>query len=124
MKQFLIKSTILTIIIFLLGIALYATVLKLYFFSALPFVALFFYITTNLVHLYLLKVADKTSSKFISQYMAVNFIKMFFYLAVAIVFVILDRENAKVFIANFLLIYLIYTVFEVNEFLKNIKQMR
>ncbi|MBA4409857.1 MAG: hypothetical protein C0397_10600 [Odoribacter sp.] len=124
MKQFLIKSSVLTIIIFLIGIALYATVLKLYFFSALPFVALFFYITTNLVHLYLLKVAGKTSSKFISQYMAVNFIKMFFYLAVAIVFVILNRENAKVFIANFLLIYLIYTVFEVNEFLKNIKQMR
>lgn len=124
MKQFIIKSTALTFIVFILGVVVYTTVLKTYYFAALPFVLFFFYLVTNLVHAYLLKIADKTSSKFTSQYMAISYIKMFFYLAVAIVFVILNRENAKVFIANFLVFYVIYTVFEVSEFLKKIKQTK
>jgi len=122
MKPFFIKSTILTTIVFLLGLGLYSTVLKQFSFSALPYVLLFFYLVTNLVHFCLLKIGSKTNSRFVSQYMAVNFIKLFFYLVAAIVFVILNREFVKVFIANYLLLYLIYTVFEVNEFLKKIKQ--
>jgi hypothetical protein len=124
MKQFIIKSTALTFIVFIMGVVVYTTVLKTYYFAALPFVLFFFYLVTNLVHAYLLKIANKTSSKFTSQYMAISYIKMFFYLAVAIVFVILNRENAKVFIANFLVFYIIYTVFEVSEFLKKIKQTK
>lgn len=124
MKQFIIKSTTLTFIVFILGLILYNTILRAYYFATLPFVLLFFYLVTNLVHAYLLKIADKTSAKFTSQYMAISYIKMFFYLAVAIVFVILNKENAKVFIANFLLFYIIYTVFEVSEFLKKIKQTK
>ena len=122
MKPFLIKSTILTVIVFLLGLLFYSTVLKDFYLPVLPFAALFFYLTTNLVHAYLLKVAGSSGSRFTSQYMAVSFIKMFFYLAVAIVYVIFDREHAKPFMAGFLLLYMIYTVFEVSEFLKFVKQ--
>ena len=49
---------------------------------------------------------------------------MFFYLAVAIVYVIFDRENVKPFFANFLLLYIIYTTFEVSEFLKFVNQKK
>lgn len=122
MKQFLIKSTVLTIIVFFLGTVFYTTFLKHYFLSVLPIVVLFFYMVTNLVHAYLLKIAGKSSSRFTSQYMAVSFIKMFFYLAVAIVYVIFNRESAKPFIANYLLLYFVYTIFEVSEFSKVIKR--
>jgi hypothetical protein len=122
MKQFFIKSTILTILVFLLGAIFYSTILKSFYLPILPFAVLFFYLTTNLVHAYLLRVAGGSGSRFSSQYMAVSFLKMFFYLAVAVVYVILDRENAKPFIAVFLLLYVAYTVFEVIEFLKVVKQ--
>jgi hypothetical protein len=122
MKQFLIKSTILTIIVFLIGTALYTTVLKSYYFSVLPLVVLFFFVITNLVHAYFLTISGKSNTRFTSNYMAVNYIKMFFYLLAAIVFVVLNKEIAKVFVANFLVLYIIYTIFEVNEFLKKIKQ--
>lgn len=122
MKQFLIKSTILTMIVFLVGAIFYSTVLKSFYLSVLPFAVLFFYFTTNLVHAYLLNVTGKSSTRFTSQYMAISFLKMFFYLAVAIGYVILDRENAKPFIAVFLLLYVIYTIFEIIEFLKVVKQ--
>lgn len=122
MKKFFIKSSFLTIVIFLIGTILYSTFLKPFFISVLPFAVLFFYLITNFVHAYLLKIAGKSSSRFTSKYMAVSFIKMFFYLAIAIVCVIFDRGNAKIFIANFLILYAIYTTFEVSEFLKVVKE--
>ena len=122
MKQFLIKSTILTIIVFILGSIIYFTILKSFYLSVLPYTVLFFYLGTNLVHAYLLKIAGNPGNRFTSQYMAVSFLKMFIYLAVAIVYVLVNRENTKSFMAGFLLLYLIYTIFEVYEFLKVVRQ--
>jgi len=122
MKQFFIRSSILTLIVFAVGLILYITVLKVYFFPMLPFVVFFFFGVTNLVHAYFLSISAKSNSRFTSKYMAVNYIKMFFYLLIAIVFVVLNKEIAKVFVANFLVLYIIYTIFEVNQFLKRIKQ--
>jgi hypothetical protein len=122
MKRFIIQSTILTLIVFLLGGIVYSTVLKSFYLSILPFTVAFFYVVTNLVHGYLLRIADKSSVRFSSQYMAISFLKMFFYLAVAVLFVILDRVNAKIFVANFLLLYILYTSFEVYEFSKVVRQ--
>ncbi len=122
MKKFLVQSTILTIIVFATGVLLYSTILSQYYLKILPFVVLFFYAVTNLVHAYLLKIAGNSGSRFTSQYMAVSFVKMFFYLGVAIVFVILHREIAKTFIANFLVLYVLYTALEVYQISKFIKQ--
>lgn len=122
MKAFFIKSSILTLILFLLGTILYTTILKPYYFTLLPLTVLFFFAVTNLVHAYLLKIAVKSGSKFTSQYMAISFIKMFFYLAVAIVFVIFNKEIARPFLLNFLLLYIIYTFVEVFEFSKLVRQ--
>jgi len=122
MKSFLIKSTTLTAIVFVIGVIFYSTFLKSYFIPVLPFAVLFFFIVTNLVHAYLLKISIKSGSRFTSQYMAVSFIKMFFYLAVAILFVFFNRETAKTFLLNFLLLYLVYTILEVFEFSKLVRQ--
>lgn len=124
MRHFLLKSTILTVIVLMLGAISYSTFLKPFYIFILPILLFFFYGVTNLVHAWLLKIAGKSGSRFTSQYMATSFIKMFFYLLVAVVYVIFDRENTKVFIVNFLLLYVIYSVFEVTEFLKVIKQVK
>lgn len=122
MNRFLLKSTVLTIIVSVLGAIGYSTVFKHFYLSVLPFAVLFFYIGTNLVHAYLLRIAGKSSSRFPSKYMAASFLRMFLYLAVAIVYLIFNREDGKIFIANFLLLYIIYTGFEVYEFLKVVRQ--
>ena len=121
MKRFILRSTSLTIIVFILGSIFYSTILSPFYLSILPIAALFFYVITNLVHAYLLKIAGKSSARFTSQYMAVSFIKMFFYLAVAIAYLILHRENAKIFIVNFLILYVLYTGIEVYEFSKVVR---
>jgi len=122
MKRFIIQSTVLTIIVFTVGTIVYSTLLQAYYRPVLPFTVLFFYLVTNLVHAYLLKIAVKSGSRFTSQYMAVSFLKMFFYLAIAIVYALLNREYAKIFLANFLLLYAIYTTFEVLQFSRFVRQ--
>jgi len=124
MKQFILKSTVLTITVFIIGAIAYSTVLKQFYLSILPFTVLFFFIVTNLVHAFLLKLAGKSSSKFSSRYMATSFLKMFFFLAIAIVYLIFNKESGKMFIANFLLLYLVYTGFEVLEFLKVVRKIK
>lgn len=54
--------------------------------------------------------------------MAISFIKMFFYLALAVVYALLNREYAKIFLVNFLVLYAIYTTFEVMQFSKFVRQ--
>lgn len=122
MKRFIIQSTVLTIIVFMLGAIVYSTFLQQYYLPILPIAVLFFYIVTNFVHAYLLKIAVKSDSRFTSQYMAVSFLKMFFYLMVAVVYALLNREYAKIFLANFLVLYAIYTTFEVLLFSKVVRQ--
>lgn len=123
MKQFLFKSTILTILVFILGAIGYFTIFKQYYLPILPLTVLFFYLVTNSVHAYMLRIARIPSSKFTFQYLAIRFLKMFFYLAVAIVFVIFNKEIAKQFIVNYLLLYVVYTVFEVSEFSKVVRSI-
>ncbi len=124
MKSFLLKSTILTVIVLILGAILYFTVFDQFYRSILPVILAFFYISTNLVHAYLLNIAGKSGSRFTAQYMAISFIKMFFYLAVVIVFVITNKEDAKIFLVNFLLLYVVYTIFEVYEILSFVRQLK
>jgi hypothetical protein len=122
MKRFIIQSTVLTIIVYVLGAIVYSTFLQQYYLPILPIAVLFFYIVTNLVHASLLKIAGKSGSRFTSQYMAVSFLKMFFYLIVAIVYALLNREYAKIFLGNFLMLYAVYTTFEVVQFSKFVRQ--
>ncbi len=122
MKRFFIQSTTLTIIVLVLGAIAYSILLKPFYNVILPVAAIFFYVATNLVHAFLLKIAVKSGSKFTSQYMAVSFIKMFFYLAIAVVYALLNREYAKIFLGNFLVLYAIYTTFEVMQFSKFVRQ--
>jgi multisubunit Na+/H+ antiporter MnhG subunit len=124
MKSFLVKSTILTVIVLILGAILYSTVFNQFYRSILPIVLAFFYILTNLVHAYLLNIAGKSGSRFTARYMAISFLKMFFYLAVVIVFVIINKEDAKIFLVNFLLLYVFYTIFEVYEISNFVRQIK
>lgn len=122
MKNFIIKSSILTIIVFMLGVVLYAAFMSSFYRSILAVLPLLFFVVTNLVHFYLLKTAAQSNARFTAHYMAASFLKMFFYLALAIAYAFLNKEHAKIFLINFLLLYIIYTTFEVVELSKVFRQ--
>lgn len=124
MKSFAIKSLLLAIVVLAFGALLYLTALRAFYIPVLPVLLVFFLIVTNLVHLYLLRIAGKSGKKFMARFMAASFIKMFFYLAVAVIWVIFNRESAGIFLMNFLFLYVVFTVFEVTELRKVVKQVK
>ena len=123
MKSFILKSSFLTVMVFILGIIVYSTFLKPYYITTLPVFVILFYLVTNFVHAFLLKISVSSGSRFTSYYMATSFFKMFFYLGVAIVYAYLNRDHAKVFLVNFLFLYAVYATFEVIVFSKVIRQI-
>ncbi len=124
MKPFFIKSSILSIIIFIIGYLSYSTWLKEYYHILLPIILIFFYVSTNLVHAYLLRIAVNSGTRFTSKYMAINFIKMFAYLLLAIVIAFSVKEYAKIILINFLIGYIIFSAFEVVQFSKFVRQKK
>jgi phosphotransferase system glucose/maltose/N-acetylglucosamine-specific IIC component len=122
MKSFLAKSTVMTLIVYILGIGIYQWGIPDFYIPVLPFMPILFYTVTNLVHVYLLSNAAKKEARFTSHYMAASFLKMFFYMALGIGYAFANREQAKIFLVNYLLLYIIYTTFEVIELSKVVRQ--
>lgn len=76
---------------------------------------------TGLVHMFLLRAAQKDPKAFVRGFMAANTIKIFIYLAFLIVFVLFMKTGAVVFIAEFAVFYLVFTVFEVSLLYKHLR---
>jgi hypothetical protein len=123
MKTFAIKSILLAAVLAAWGALFYSTLLRAFYRPVLPFLLLFFWFVTNLVHWYSMKIAEKPATKFTARFMAASFVKLFFYLAVAVVYVFFKRENAGIFLVNFLVLYLVFTVFEVTALRKVVKDV-
>jgi hypothetical protein len=121
MKQFLIKSSILTFSIFIIGSVLFGTILQEWYSHSLPAVLLFFYLLTNLMHAYFLRIIKTQLSTFNSLYLAMNFLKMFIYLIVAILVIVLDKEKVKSFLIFYFVLYLSFSILEVTEITKAVR---
>ena len=69
---------------------------------------------TGIVHIFLLKAAERDPKSFIKGFMAANTIKVFVYLGILIVFVLFTKTTPTTFIAEFAAFYFVFTVFEVS----------
>ena len=122
MKQFILKVLLITIVLAIGGGIIFSLFLPQYYVPVLPFLLLFFAATTILIHAYQLKMAKKNMAKFASSNMLLSFSKLFLYSLVAIIYFILDTENAIVFVICLMLFYLVFTTFEVVSVLKITKE--
>ena len=57
--------------------------------------------------------AKSDMGKFTRGNMILTFVKLLVYSSFAVIYIAVDTENAKVFVAVFLLLYLVFAVFEV-----------
>ena len=73
-----------------------------------------FAVVTGVVHVAILRAAQKDPKSFVRGFMAANTIKIFVYLGFLVVFVLFSRLNAAVFIGEFAAFYFIFTAFEVS----------
>ena len=82
--------------------------------------SLFFFITTALVHFFMIKSAKGNPKQFVRTFMAATGIKMAAYLLVIIAYAVTHKAQAFAFIISFAFLYFIFTVFEVLQLKKSL----
>jgi len=118
MKKFIINVAGISVMLILIGWLVFSLLIPQYYLPVFPFLLLFFAVSSVLIYGYQLKLAKKDFSKFTRSNMLITFFKLFLYSSVAIVYIALDTKNAKVFVVCFVILYLIFTVFEVFSLIR------
>ncbi|WP_340111750.1 hypothetical protein [Maribellus mangrovi] len=115
MKSFIARLTALTLALALIGWLVFSMFLPEYYLPVFPFLLAFFYAATTGIHAYQLSVAKKDIGKFARSNMLITFIKLMVYSIIAVVYILIDRENAVPFVVVLMTLYLVYTFFEVSN---------
>lgn len=84
----------------------------------------FFFIITLSIHFILLKADEKPDPQFIRYFMITTMLKLFLYLGFIIILIFLVKEHAKPLAILFMILYLIYSVFEIGSFLSHLKKRK
>ena len=124
---FIKKLFLYTVFIAVIGVAAAYLLPANYITPTLPFLYVFFFAATLLVHYVLLQVSLKKASSFINYFMLLTFGKLIFFLSIVLAYALLRREDAAQFIIAFFVLYIFFTVFEVVQSLsltKSIQQLR
>jgi hypothetical protein len=121
---FIKKLFIYTIFIAVIGAAAAYLLPENYITPTLPFLYVFFFAATLLVHYVLLQVSLKKASSFINYFMLLTFGKLIFFLSIVLAYALLRREDAAQFIIAFFALYIFFTVFEVIQSLSLTKTMQ
>ena len=121
---FLKKLFIYTLILAAVGVGVAYLLPDNYITPTLPFLYVFFFSATLLVHYVLLQVSLKKASSFINYFMLMTFGKLIFFLSIVMAYALLRREDAAQFIIAFFILYLFFTVFEVIQSLSLTKSIQ
>lgn len=105
-------------IILLIGTILFLSVFKEYFLFIFPFVLFFYYLSTLVLHRYMLNIAKSDVSKFSFKFMMLSFLKMFIYIIFGVLYIVIDEENAVEFLVVYLILYVAYAIYEVRSVMK------
>jgi hypothetical protein len=83
---------------------------------------LFFVISTALIHYILVKADEKDPKRFVGYFMGITAIKLFGYLTIVAAYALIKKEDAMGFTLWFLVLYLLYSGFEVVMLMKHLKK--
>jgi hypothetical protein len=121
MKETLIRFTwnltILSTIVAVIGAGIYF-MLPRFATPALPWLILFFIITTYTLYSVLLKASTGKFNRFTNLFMAASVFKLLLLLVVITLYMFFFRSDAIRFVITMFVLYLVYTVFEVIWLLK------
>ena len=120
MKIFIIKLTAVSFGLALIAWLVFSMFLPEYYIPTLPFLLLFFYLTTICIHAYQLSLKKKDIGKFARSNMLITFFKLILYSVVTVIYIAIDKENAIPFVVCLMLLYLIFTFIEVSESTKTV----
>jgi len=82
----------------------------------------FFVVSTAAIHYVLVKISEKNPKLFVGYFMGITAVKLFGYLIIITIYALLKREAALGFTMQFLVLYLLYSGFEVVMLMKHFKK--
>jgi hypothetical protein len=93
------------------------------FHHSISWVILIFYaVSALLVHVYLIRSASGDPKAFVGKFMGVTGLKLLVYLLFLIILLLTNRDHARVIALYFLVMYLLFTVFEVSSLYKQLRK--
>lgn len=121
-NKFLKGLSIYSAIIFAVGTVLFLTLLRPFFLIVFPFVLVFYYVSTLVLHRYMLKITRSDVSRFSFRFMILSFLKMFIYIVFGVLYIVFDESNAVTFLIAYLVLYVAYAIFEVRSVMRLINE--
>ncbi|HNW68927.1 MAG TPA: hypothetical protein PKI01_00895 [Bacteroidales bacterium] len=91
---------------------------------ALPFLVPFFFSVSILSNLWLLSVPAENPNKFVRIFMMATFLKFFLYIIVLVAYVMLQRDDAVRFMFSFLVLFVLFLVFDVIILLQSLPKKK
>lgn len=122
--KFIKGLTLYTLFILGIGSILFLTVFKHYFLIILPFVLLFYYTSTLVLHKFMLQISQNDISRFSFKFMMLSLIKMFIYIIFGVLYIVIDEENAVIFLVVYLILYVAYAIYEVRSVMNMINESK
>jgi len=122
-RKFIVKTIILTIIFAVSATLVFSFILKDQYFDTFPFMLLIFPVVSVIAHIQLLKATEKSLARFNVAFMLSFMLKLFVYIGLAATIISLEKENKATFVISILLMYLVYTVFDVKMILDDMKKI-
>jgi hypothetical protein len=118
MKKYILNLLVVLLVIALISWLVFTKFIPQYYLPIFPFIVLFYAVVSASIYAYQLQLASKDTGKFTRSIMVVTFLKLILYSTVAIIYIAIDRENAKIFVACFMSLYVVFTVLEVFSLLR------
>ncbi len=114
---FLKKSAALTIVLFVLGLIAFKTFAGQWYLPVFPYLLLAFFLMSLTIQKYLYKIVGMSMLKFSSRFMGITMLKLIGLLIAAVVYVLLNKQDAIAFIVVFFLVYVAFSAIEVYDIL-------
>lgn len=122
-RFFLKKMLLLCLVIIGLSLLLFDSVLKGYYLKIYPLQIAVIALVTIFGHIKLMNAFQQNARRFNTAFLSVMSIKLFIYLIFILVCLLIDRTSAINFVLTFLVLYVIFTIFEVLEISNFIKKI-
>ncbi len=120
-RKFILKIIVLTLLVSGIASVLFSSVLQAYQLKAFPYQILLLAFATTVGHLLVVRASKLNTLKFSNAFMISVTLKLFIYILFMLIYLWIDHSQVIIFAVSFLILYLIYTLFEVSEILKFLK---
>lgn len=123
LKKFIVKGIFITLLLAVIGYFLFTVVFNPYYQVILPFVLLFIFLFTTVIHAILLKTARKKPKKLVNRFLMLTGLKMIIYLLIMIIYLVISKQDSAPFLLTFFIVYLVFTIFEISSILSYLKRV-